>query len=209
MHFEPVRASRVLPDLLETPLLVHACNELHDLKVVTPYPPGSTYHGKPITGSNGNVSIRSGNGFLVTATKLPSKHDLTPEDLVFIRDVTNSAVTFDGEKLPTVESLLHAHLYDRFPDVRVVIHGHIHHSFLRDPERMKRAGLVETARPAEEGAAAAEAVDAVLTDWNTQVVVMKGHAQPWDPEHIGFLLLDASFETGIERLKTLIHQLKS
>jgi len=70
-------------------------------------------------GMSGNISLRDGEGFLITPSAV-AHEALTPEDIV--------PVTFSGEwpgyKKPSSEWRFHADIYQRHADAGAVIHAH-------------------------------------------------------------------------------------
>lgn len=79
--------------------------------------------------SLGNLSFRLKAGataFVVTASALPSKGELFPEDFVEVAgaDLERNTVFASGAKLPSSESMMHHEIYARRPDVNAIFHGH-------------------------------------------------------------------------------------
>jgi L-ribulose-5-phosphate 4-epimerase len=72
------------------------------------------------TGGNVSVRIRGENAFAIT----PSNYDYTimkPEDICVLRyDLT----VIEGERKPSIESALHAAIYENRPDANCAIHTH-------------------------------------------------------------------------------------
>ncbi len=82
-----------------------------------------------VVGTAGNVSVRlapESGGQLMAVTPSGVPYDcLTPEDIV----VTNFEIDpVEGARLPSSESLLHARVYQRRPDVHAVVHTHATYS---------------------------------------------------------------------------------
>jgi L-fuculose-phosphate aldolase len=79
--------------------------------------------------SLGNLSFRlrpDDPAFVVTASTLMSKQDLTPSDFVtvFRCDLERRTVYAAGARDPSSESLMHFEIYKRRPDVGAIFHGH-------------------------------------------------------------------------------------
>ncbi len=79
------------------------------------------------TGSHGNLSIRSKDGCLITATQtflamLKEKHfvEIVNCDL----KVSPPVVRYRGTSSPSTDSLIHWHMYQWRPEVTCVMHGH-------------------------------------------------------------------------------------
>ena len=69
-------------------------------------------------GTSGNLSVRTGDGFLITPSSLPYE-DMVPEDIV--------AMGFDGTyegRRPSSEWRFHRDILKNRPDVEVVLHCH-------------------------------------------------------------------------------------
>jgi len=70
-------------------------------------------------GTSGNVSVRSGEGFLITPSALA--YDLcTPEDLVWV-DWSGQA---QGNRKPSSEWRMHRDIYHHYPAAGSVLHAH-------------------------------------------------------------------------------------
>ena len=76
-------------------------------------------------GSGGNLSIRTTNGFIITAFGVNLKN-LFENDFVEVieADILTKKVVVKGTKLPSSESLLHYYVYSCRPEVHAVFHGH-------------------------------------------------------------------------------------
>ncbi|MDD3237061.1 MAG: class II aldolase/adducin family protein [Candidatus Gastranaerophilales bacterium] len=72
------------------------------------------------SGTSGNISMRLGDGFLVTATGT-ALGDLSMEDVVFV-DI-NGQPLIEG-KNPSSESFLHLAIYKKRPDLNAIVHCH-------------------------------------------------------------------------------------
>ncbi len=70
-------------------------------------------------GKSGNVSARTGTGFLVTPTGV-AYEDTAPEDIVPMR----MDGTFDGTLLPSSEWRFHRDIYAARPDISAIVHTH-------------------------------------------------------------------------------------
>lgn len=70
-------------------------------------------------GTSGNISIRHGDGLLITPTSIPYE-DLTPADIVFI-DADGAA---QGHRKPSSEWHFHYDILRNRPDMNAVIHTH-------------------------------------------------------------------------------------
>ncbi len=182
------------------------CSELHKHDLVTPYRPPA------VVGSNGNVSYRhtAEGGFVVTATQLASKQDLCEEDFVTVdryefpaSGSVQGKAFYNGAKLPSSESILHWHLYRRFPEIGAILHVHELTSLLYDSRSQsvwKELGIVETARAGEAGSIdLPRSVKEVLVDLR-QYTILKHHYPPWDEAHTGIVVLGRDLDEALERV---------
>ena len=74
----------------------------------------------------GNLSFRSKEGFVITASGLKDKENLADDCFVYIKAFDEQSNTFfvEGKKEPSSESIMHHLLYERSGDVNAVFHGH-------------------------------------------------------------------------------------
>lgn len=70
-------------------------------------------------GTAGNISVRYGDGFLISPTGIPYDK-LTPEHVVAMR----WDATFDGDVLPSSEWRFHRDILKARPDLNAVVHTH-------------------------------------------------------------------------------------
>ena len=92
-------------------------NLLHKLNLVGAYPDGTGY---------GNLSVRRGDGFAITAAKtgLIDELDGSHISLVTHCDVDNHFVVCQGPAMASSESVSHAIIYQCEPSVGAVVHIH-------------------------------------------------------------------------------------
>lgn len=73
--------------------------------------------------NGGNISVRSGNGFIIKRTgSHPDK--LRASDFVFVAKVSGDKVFALGESEPSSEARLHALVYKARGDAKAVLHAH-------------------------------------------------------------------------------------
>ena len=70
-------------------------------------------------GASGNVSVRSGEGFLITPSAL-AYEQCTPADMVWV-DWSGQAT---GNRKPSSEWRMHRDIYSHYPQAGVVLHAH-------------------------------------------------------------------------------------
>ena len=70
-------------------------------------------------GSSGNISVRTGSGFLVTPSGMPPR-TLQPEDIVAMDMDGNPS----GARKPSSEWRFHRDIYAARPEIAAIVHGH-------------------------------------------------------------------------------------
>ena len=140
----------------------------------------------------GNLSFRSGEGFVITASGLKNKENLADDCFVIVKAYDEQTNTFivEGKKRPSSESIMHHLLYRACGDVNAVFHGH-NDLIVKYAEEMK---LPVTKKEYESGTIElAKEVLKVLGD--KKVIVLKNH---------GFVSLGTTMkEAGEQSLATL------
>jgi ribulose-5-phosphate 4-epimerase/fuculose-1-phosphate aldolase len=92
-------------------------NKLYQLGLIGCYPGDIGY---------GNMSIRSGKGFIITGTATGCKEKLVKDDYVKVNhyDFVNNEIHCMGKIRASAESLTHAAVYEARPGTMAVIHIH-------------------------------------------------------------------------------------
>jgi L-fuculose-phosphate aldolase len=74
----------------------------------------------------GNLSFRSKEGFVITASGLKDKQDLADVCFVYVKAYDEGGNTFfvEGQTTPSSESIMHHLIYEKCGDVNAVFHGH-------------------------------------------------------------------------------------
>jgi L-fuculose-phosphate aldolase len=74
----------------------------------------------------GNLSFRSKEGFVITASGLKDKENLTADCFVYVKGYDKKANTFhvEGKKKPSSESIMHHLIYKACEEINAVFHGH-------------------------------------------------------------------------------------
>ena len=144
-------------------------NKLYQLGLIGCYPGGIGY---------GNISIRSGEGFIITGTATGCREELVKDDYVRVDhcDFVNNEIHCIGKIRASAESLTHAAVYEARPETMAVIH--IHNLELWE----KYSGVLPTSPyTAEYGtpeialAVRSLCLDEKLTD--NEVIIMGGHKE--------------------------------
>ena len=76
------------------------------------------------TGSSGNISVRTDNGFLITASSVP--YDRIAVDHIIETDMEGNRLSGDGN--PSSEWRMHAAIYGKRSDVSAIVHTHSLHA---------------------------------------------------------------------------------
>ena len=120
----------------------------------------------------GNLSFRSKEGFVITASGLKSKENLTDKCFVYVKDYEEQSNTFyvEGKKKPSSESIMHHLIYKTCEDINAVFHGH-NNVIVKNADELK---LPVTKKEYESGTIElAKEVLKVLGD--NKVIVLKNH----------------------------------
>jgi hypothetical protein len=94
-------------------------NKLYQLGLIGCYPGGIGY---------GNISIRDGEGFIITGSATGCRDQLMKEDYVLVNhyDFSRNEIHCTGRIRASAESLTHAAVYEGRPEAMAVIHIHNH-----------------------------------------------------------------------------------
>ncbi len=120
----------------------------------------------------GNLSFRSGEGFVITASGLKSKENLADDCFVYVKAYDEKTNTFivEGKRKPSSESIMHHLIYKKCKDVIAVFHGH-NDLIVTNAEKLK---LPVTEKEYESGTIdLAKEVVNVLGD--NKLIVLKNH----------------------------------
>ena len=203
IQFNPVQLSATVPE--NTTALREACTTLaaHDLH--------TSYTGTDLIGSNGNVSVRRTLGFAITATQLPSKENLAPEDCVHLETCANGEARFHGAKLPSSESIMHWHLFETFPAIQAIVHVHESNALLySEPNRTRwtELGIVESAQDIAGGTIEVGQATAETFTTETSYVILKNHRPDWDLGRTGTVVMGRSLGEALNRTLKIHEALK-
>ena len=206
VKFSWEQMSPASPTGSETHPLCAACDELDALDLLASYAPGN-----PV-GSNGNVSVRASaeGAMIVTATQLPTKRGLRPEDFVLLdrytfatEDEKVSKAYYSGTKLPSSESILHWYFYRKHAHIDAIVHVHENTELLYSPASRaawEDLGIIETARYGDAGTVdLPHSVEEVIEDLG-QYVILKDHWPEWDKAHTGTVVFGESLEEAVNRV---------
>lgn len=140
----------------------------------------------------GNLSFRSKEGFVITASGLKNKENLAEDCFVYVRDYDEKANTFyvEGKVKPSSESIMHHLIYKTCGEINAVFHGHndmivanAKKLGLPVTEKEYRSGTIELAK------------EVLKVLGNNKLVVLRNH---------GFVSLGTTMkEAGEQALATL------
>jgi ribulose-5-phosphate 4-epimerase/fuculose-1-phosphate aldolase len=208
IQFNPVQLSGAVPE--DTTALREACTTLaaRDLH--------SSYENTDLIGSNGNVSIRRAHngmssGFVITATQLPSKENLAPEDCVHLETCAGSEAHYHGTRLPSSESIMHWHLFETFPAIQAIVHVHESNALLYSESNRSRwaeLGIVESAQDIGGGTIEVGRATAETFTTESSYVILKNHRPDWDPDRTGTVILGRTLEEALTRTLKIHEALK-
>ena len=120
----------------------------------------------------GNLSFRSGEGFVITASGLKNKENLADDCFVIVKAYDEQTNTFivEGKKKPSSESIMHHLTYRACGNVNAVFHGH-NNLIVKYSEKLK---LPVTEKEYESGTIelAKEVLKAI---GDKKVIVLKNH----------------------------------
>lgn len=77
-------------------------------------------------GSSGNLSVRHGDGLLITPSGLPWP-ELSPDDIVVLEDLSRAEPRVGGSRAPSSEWRIHRDVYRARPEARAILHAHPAH----------------------------------------------------------------------------------
>jgi len=141
----------------------------------------------PLNG--GNMSVRLGDGFVVTASG-SNLGVLEPDELVYVdrADPGTGEVDYRGGRLPSSEAIMHAMVLAARPEASAVVHAH---DPAVTPEAMVRAGMVITDREEPYGtvALAERALEAFARA--RDIIVLENH---------GYVCVGATLEAVVDRI---------
>ena len=204
IQFTAKQLSKSVPE--DTESLREACAALSDCDLLAPY------EGADVIGSNGNVSERRATGFIITATQLPAKKNLVPDDCVQIETYAAGEAKFHGVKFPSSESLMHGHLLETFPAIQAIVHVHESNNLLYSESgraRWTELGIVETAIDVGGGTlAVGEATAETFTD-ESLYVILKNHRPDWDLGRTGTVVMGRTLEAAVERTLAVHEELRN
>ena len=203
IQFNPVQLSATVPE--NTTALREACTTLAERDL------HSSYENTDLIGSNGNISIRRTSGFVITATQLPSKENLAPEDCVHLETCAGGEAHYHGSKLPSSESIMHWHLFETFPAIQAIVHVHESNALLYSESNRSRwaeLGIVESAQDIGGGTIEVGQATAETFTTETSYVILKNHRPDWDPGRTGTVILGRTLEEALTRTLKIHEALK-
>ena len=120
----------------------------------------------------GNLSFRSKEGFIITASGLKSKENLSNDCFVYVKnyDEQSNTAYIEGSRQPSSEAVMHFLIYKTHKEINAIFHGH-NDAIIMNAEKL---GFPVTEREYEPGTIElAKEVLKVLGDKN--LIVLKNH----------------------------------
>jgi ribulose-5-phosphate 4-epimerase/fuculose-1-phosphate aldolase len=120
----------------------------------------------------GNLSFRCEDGFVITASGLKSKQNLSNDCFVYVKnyDEQSNTVYVKGKRKPSSEAVMHHLIYKTHKEMNAVFHGH-NDAIVMNAEKL---GLTVTKKEYESGTAAL-AKEALKALGDNKLVVLKNH----------------------------------
>ena len=120
----------------------------------------------------GNLSFRSKEGFVITASGLKNKENLKDDCFVYVKnyDEQSNTVYIEGSRQPSSEAVMHSLIYKTRKKINAIFHGH-NDAIIMNAEKL---GFPVTEKEHEPGTIdLAKEVLKVLGDKN--LIVLKNH----------------------------------
>ncbi len=140
----------------------------------------------------GNLSFRSEEGFIITASGLKSKENLSNDCFVYVKsyDEQSNTVYIEGKRQPSSEAVMHSLIYQTRKEVNAIFHGH-NDAIIKNAEKLELPTTEEEHEPGS--LELAEDVLGALGDKN--LIIIRNH---------GFISLGETMkEAGKQALATL------
>jgi len=120
----------------------------------------------------GNLSFRSKEGFVITASGLKSKENLSNDCFVYVKsyDEQSNTVYVEGRRQPSSEAVMHSLIYKTRKELNAVFHGH-NDAIIMNAEKL---GFSVTEREYEPGTTEL-AKEALKVLGNNKLIVLKNH----------------------------------
>ena len=120
----------------------------------------------------GNLSFRSKEGFVITASGLKSKESLSNDCFVYVKnyDEQNNTVYVEGSRQPSSEAVMHYLIYKTRKEVNAIFHGH-NDAIIMNAEKL---GFPVTEKEHEPGTTEL-AKEALKVLGNNKLIVLKNH----------------------------------
>ena len=99
----------------------------------------------------GNLSFRSEEGFIITASGLKSKEDLSNDCFVYVKsyDEQSNTVYVEGKRQPSSEAVMHFLIYKAREEINAIFHGH-NEAIIANAEKFKLPVTEEEHEPGDD-----------------------------------------------------------
>ncbi len=116
VKFKTIFVSDEVPNDKDIERLKYWCNQFHKNNLTLPINGAST----------GNLSFRTDDGFIITATTLKTKENLSNDCFVKVinYDIYKNTFYVEGVREPSSESIMHFLVYNTRNDINAIFHGH-------------------------------------------------------------------------------------
>jgi L-fuculose-phosphate aldolase len=186
--FSSVQISKKNPEHLYLNKLKYWCAYFQNKNLAPPYPGGSS----------GNLSfkISEENDFIITASSTRLSDDMPENSFSKVTNcnINNFSLKFEGEKIPSSESLMHYAIYKARPDINAIFHGHSTEIL----ENCNKFNIPETEKEEEYGTI--QLINEVLKIINSQdFVIIKNH---------GFISLGKDMEEAGKNVIEILNKIE-
>ena len=119
VKFKTKYINEIAPQHPKIKILKKWCKIFHEKNLAPPYSGGSF----------GNLSFRIESGknkFIITGSRIGMKNSLTNDSFVEVIscDLEKKIVSVKGTREPSSEAMLHFAIYQEFPEINAIFHGH-------------------------------------------------------------------------------------
>lgn len=138
VKFKTIFISDEFPGDKEIEELKYWCNQFHKNNLTLPKEGAST----------GNLSCRTEDGFIITASTLKTKENLSNDSFVRVvnYDLYKNTIYAEGTREPSCESIMHFLIYNTRGDINAIFHGH-DLSILKNAQKLKLPVTEDEATP--------------------------------------------------------------
>ena len=143
----------------------------------------------------GNLSFRFKNGFIIIASGLESKENLTNNSFIYVRSYNKTTNSFyvEGKMNPSSESLIHYLIYKTRNNINAVFHGH-NDLLLKNAQKLN----IQTTKNEYKSGTIDLAKEVVKCLEQNKILVIKNH---------GFISVDKNMESAGRNVFSILRQI--